>query len=267
MPAMPAAKFTRNLTMQAKPIPIPETRAVVRLLGDVAMRHAPPRVRRNVLMQNLGDMVDADAWLWLTATRNGRGYDASSHVVFKGGSDGLHPATFCAAGARPDIAALVDLLFRKLPRTDSHLTLTREELDSEASFVRSGDESFWQEIRLAPVMLSAMRASPARLSLLGLYRRTDRSGLAEGEALIAHTVLSEVPDLHREGFPSEIAPAVDALSPRLRQVLDCLLQGRSRKEIANDLGLSTHTVGGYVAELYQRFQAHSQADLVCKIRC
>jgi len=52
------------------------------------------------------------------------------------------------------------------------------------------------------------------------------------------------------------------LSPRLREVLDLLLQGRSEKEVANELELSRHTVHDYVKELHYRFGVSSRSELL-----
>lgn len=52
------------------------------------------------------------------------------------------------------------------------------------------------------------------------------------------------------------------LSPRLRQTLECLLEGDSEKQVASRLGLSLPTVHQYVTALYRRFNVHSRAELL-----
>jgi len=51
------------------------------------------------------------------------------------------------------------------------------------------------------------------------------------------------------------------LPPRLAQVLDGLLAGKSEKLIAADLGLSPHTVNRHVQRLYRHFGVNSKARL------
>lgn len=53
-----------------------------------------------------------------------------------------------------------------------------------------------------------------------------------------------------------------SLSPRLRQTLDGLLAGRSEKQIAHRLHLSTATVHSHVTALYRRFNVASRAELL-----
>jgi DNA-binding CsgD family transcriptional regulator len=52
------------------------------------------------------------------------------------------------------------------------------------------------------------------------------------------------------------------LSPRLRETLQCLLDGNSEKSIATRLSLSPHTVHGYVKLIYRHFQVKSRAQLL-----
>jgi DNA-binding NarL/FixJ family response regulator len=52
------------------------------------------------------------------------------------------------------------------------------------------------------------------------------------------------------------------LSPRQREVLSCLLAGDTLKEAALKLGLSEHTVGDYVKQVYKHFSVSSRAELL-----
>ena len=63
---------------------------------------------------------------------------------------------------------------------------------------------------------------------------------------------------------SEHAIAVALLPPRLRQTLDCLLDGDSEKQVAARLGLSRHTVHEYVKALYRRLGITTRAELMVR---
>ena len=52
------------------------------------------------------------------------------------------------------------------------------------------------------------------------------------------------------------------LSPRLDQVLSCLLRGDGEKQIARSLSLSIHTVHCHVRRIYIAFDVHSRSDLM-----
>ena len=52
------------------------------------------------------------------------------------------------------------------------------------------------------------------------------------------------------------------LSPRAEETLDGLLAGLSEKEIADQMGLSPHTVHQYVKELHRRYGVRSRGELM-----
>lgn len=57
-------------------------------------------------------------------------------------------------------------------------------------------------------------------------------------------------------------PSPSGLTPRLRETLDCLLEGDSEKQVAARLGLSGLTVHDYVKTLYRHFQVASRPELM-----
>jgi len=61
---------------------------------------------------------------------------------------------------------------------------------------------------------------------------------------------------------AEIESRIAALSPRERDVLTGLVEGRANKQIAFDLGISPRTVEIYRANLMNKMQADSLSDLV-----
>jgi DNA-binding NarL/FixJ family response regulator len=52
------------------------------------------------------------------------------------------------------------------------------------------------------------------------------------------------------------------LSPRLREVLDLLLQGLGEKQVAHQMGLSGHTIHYYIKDLYKRFGVSARSELL-----
>lgn len=79
---------------------------------------------------------------------------------------------------------------------------------------------------------------------------------------MAHILLSELPWLHDEGWPQDRGASIPRLSPRLRIVLNLLLDGRTRKEMASSLSLSEHTIAQYQKAIYSHFGVNSQTTLL-----
>lgn len=54
------------------------------------------------------------------------------------------------------------------------------------------------------------------------------------------------------------------LSPREREVLDCLAQGFLYKEIADKLGIGYETVHTYIRRIYEKLQVRTRTEAVAK---
>jgi DNA-binding NarL/FixJ family response regulator len=58
--------------------------------------------------------------------------------------------------------------------------------------------------------------------------------------------------------------ATEDLSPREREVLDCLSQGLIYKEIAEKLGIGYETVHTYIRRIYEKLQVRTRTEAVAK---
>lgn len=92
-----------------------------------------------------------------------------------------------------------------------------------------------------------------------LYRHF---GVRSRAQLLA-TVLQQLEQL--PGKPARSGLSGIPLPPRLRETLDCLLQGQSEKEAAEQLQLSPATIHQYVIALYRRFGVASRGQLLGQI--
>jgi FixJ family two-component response regulator len=65
-----------------------------------------------------------------------------------------------------------------------------------------------------------------------------------------------------EAVRSEIQQRIDKLTPRERQVMDLVVAGKSNRIIAADLGVSPKTIEVHRANVMQKMEAESLAELV-----
>ena len=63
-----------------------------------------------------------------------------------------------------------------------------------------------------------------------------------------------------------IDPEMDVLADREREVLSLLSKGFLYKEIADQLGISTHTVNSHIRRIYEKLHVRSRAQAVAKYR-
>lgn len=68
----------------------------------------------------------------------------------------------------------------------------------------------------------------------------------------------------REPLASSTVPSPVDLPPRLQQVLRCLLEGDSNKQVARRLGLSRYTVKEYVDRIFRYFDVQSRRELLAR---
>jgi DNA-binding CsgD family transcriptional regulator len=220
-------------------------------------------------MDGLVKLVDAHRWMWtLSSQRKGKPggrptYTALSHGGFE---DGQFPKLLKAID-HPASWGIFSLFAKEARQRKTHLTWTRRQMDADDHFSRKEVRSVWREAGVGDLMISAHPTKTGELSSIGIYRGQETAEFDGRDARIAHIVLAEVPWLHEIG-PSDNDQhgALPKLSPRRRTVLNLVLEGQPRKEMAASLGISTHTLDGYVKDIFRHFGVHSQAELIARFR-
>ena len=82
-----------------------------------------------------------------------------------------------------------------------------------------------------------------------------------GSPMTAHIARKVVQSFQRPGGATE---TTEDLSPREKEVLDCLSQGFLYKEIAEKLGISYETVHTYIRRIYEKLQVRTHTEAVAK---
>lgn len=102
-----------------------------------------------------------------------------------------------------------------------------------------------------------------------LLKRTTSAELLEsirevqrgGSPMTAHIARKVVQSFQK---PVAANQPTEDLSPREREVLDCLSQGFLYKEIAEKLGISYETVHTYIRRIYEKLQVRTRTEAVAK---
>jgi DNA-binding NarL/FixJ family response regulator len=82
-----------------------------------------------------------------------------------------------------------------------------------------------------------------------------------GSPMTTHIARKVVQSFQR---PAASAQPTEDLSPREKEVLDCLAQGFLYKEIADKLGISYETVHTYIRRIYEKLQVRTRTEAVAK---
>ncbi len=138
---------------------------------------------------------------------------------------------------------------------------------AETSFLRATNGT-WTPHREPPgVLLPILAATPANTSFSGvtalLVRRHGAPRFGEIEIGLGRATLRELLRL-MPGTELEIPAPRPSLPPRLLSTWALLVEGCSRKDIADALGLSVNTVSSYVKEIYRAERVSSQPELMNK---
>lgn len=239
-----------------------DAREMIRLLGQAATLSGGHQEVKRYLMTGLCELLEAECWIWALACQTIPGEPQTYAGFTHGGFDEERFAGYLKAVEHPDMAGAVEGIYARLAERESQTTMSAQEIDPGGRFDRSEGRFLWQEINIGPVLLSAYPLDAQASTMIGIYRAYQAPPFGERESRILHTFLGAVPWLHEMGWPKDRGATVPQLQPRQRIVLNLLMEGHSRKAIADQLGISENTVAGYARDVFAHFGVHSQVELI-----
>lgn len=238
-----------------------DARAMVRLVADIAGLATDHATAKRRLMDGLAAMIGADCWIWALGYLDPKKPPAYTSIQHGGFSEDRF-TRFLEANEHPDMKDLTAPFARKLMAGRFPLTNLRQEIDEAGRFPETAVYPLWLAADIAPLMLHGKPVNDRCTSIIGIYRKRDKPLFNQRDKQIAHILLTEVSWLHTRGWPEDLAVQAPSLSPRQRLVLNLLLEGRSRKAVAEKLNLSVHTVSDYVKEIYKALGVQSHVELM-----
>ncbi|MBX3426985.1 MAG: hypothetical protein KF688_15010 [Pirellulales bacterium] len=116
------------------------------------------------------------------------------------------------------------------------------------------------------ILLSLQRIAlgPDHFCGLMIMRSLGERRFAGRDKLFLATLHGELAPMVGRQLAAAHEPSAMQLSPRLRQVLEGLLEGNAEKQIAQRLNLKTQTVNQYVKAIYRHFRVNSRAQLMAR---
>lgn len=250
---------------ETSPLAEQDVRDLVRILGEVGAMKPEPDTRRIYLMNELAALLGTDTWVWGVAPL----LDPERQPVYlyqnTGGFDESRMSRFLMAVEHPDCAEMTAPLAEALIAAGSQVTRHIEQIVTRERFAESPANPFWQAAGIGPILITLRPIPDYGISCIGFYRPLGNPMFTERDSRLAHIVLNEVPLLHEVGMPHAVSRPIPQLPPRCRLIINQLVRGLSRKDIAAHLGLSEQTVNGYVKKIFAHFGTHSQAELINRL--
>ncbi|MFA6290085.1 MAG: helix-turn-helix transcriptional regulator [Opitutaceae bacterium] len=263
-PPTESASGPGNLPQKtSEPLLETDVRALVRLLGEVGALDGGHAAKKRMLMNGLCTLINARSWVWgIACDWQDSAYSSWSALLHGGFSDDGFGAYF-QASAHSGSDQVINPFFAEVRRAGVHLTRRLDQVDPANRFDSLESVHLWRAAKVRPLLFSVRPLDARSASGIAICRDFEAPPFTARESRLAHIVLSEVPWLHAEGWPEEQnLGRIPKLSRREQSVLNLLLEGHGRKQIAGHLNLSVHTIAQYQKEIYRHFGVQSHAGLM-----
>ena len=247
--------------------------AVIRLVREVCDRWDDPRSWREHLLRGACGLLGGTVGIMV--------------VDDEPGEDSFgRPSVISAVGIAPEMRGLLQPAFSQFARrefgevsrnllpgiTELHAQLSRQgwvtaaasQISDAGSYHASphylefrrqiGSDDFVVSMRIVDV--------PRRPEAITIDRPHGAPRFGGREVAILKLLHDEIAPLIGVRLATEEHLCRDGLSKRLNETLSLLLEGRSEKEVAGELGLGARTVHDYVTMLYVHFEVCSRAELL-----
>lgn len=242
-----------------------ELRAMFRLEGELGELPPGSEAQRAHALRGMCALVGADVGLWVTL-----GGLRSGNIVMKDAVDvgfaGEHERrTFRGYVAGEQQRSEDPALCRVPTRMEGPVgTFSRAQLIDDQGWYRSAHVQEFRRAGRVDGFLYGLRIGDDGDSGygIGMHRAWGRRAYTERERRLLDVFHRESQRL-RANLPAA-SPAA-GLPPRLAQTLRALARGLSEKQVADELGLSPHTIHEYVKALHQRFDVKSRGELLARL--
>jgi DNA-binding CsgD family transcriptional regulator len=237
-------------------------RAVFRLVGEVRELGAQTLVWRAHMIDTLCRLLDAPVGMGGEIPPGSITPTAAVDMGWGTARDRREWLEFMASGDD----ATDPIVVNSLARRGRRYSLSRRQLVTDRQWYGTSHFELRRRAGLDDCIASSVPL-PVRGwdQVFMLMRPLNDHPFSLAERRLADLFHQELGRLWQAGADGE--PATEArLSPRLRQVLACLLEGDGEKQAARKLGISHRTAHNHVTALHRHFGVRSRGELMAHCR-
>jgi DNA-binding CsgD family transcriptional regulator len=245
-----------------KPLSMDDMQAVIKLLGKVAAPELNFNQKRITLIRGLCELTQADAWVWGVPGSMKEGNHTTFSITHHEGFTDAQFAAYLEVLEKPKMATMFTPIQQEYAACEGTLTRRRDQFDPEEKIYTEEYSEWRDKIDLAPLIISLTPVPSGHTSCAALYRRYSSPIFTPRDSKIAHLIFSEIQWLHDELTQKPPVDDVNLISPRINTILNLLLRGNDRKEIAHKLDISDNTDSKQNRDIYGHFKVHSQVELI-----
>lgn len=226
-----------------------DARAMITAMSEISTMKSDVVRSKYRLMDRLCDIVGAKAWAWALDCNSVDRPQYTRVGILQSGFD-------------DDEFAQVVTTIEQASMTESNRSFLRSVASSPKSEAKIQDGSQWGNVGVGSVIMYGRPLGRFSMSTVLVFRGVDEPPFGERENNIMEIMLDGVGWLHENSWPHGGEERVTQFSKRQRMVLNLLLNGKGRKQISGDLGITENTVSGYVKEVYKMLGVCSHVDLI-----
>ncbi len=217
--------------------------------------------RKRFLAEGVCKLIDADVFMWNTAVFDPLCKEriGATCVIDGGWSSSDQKFAVLQLLHDPEFSKQTTMGLLQRARRGHCFVGRREDYIDDSTWDAIG--RFWRETGLNHAILCIYPLPTPSFSGVGFHRRMEKPAFSVRDRSIVELIFDQVGWLHRHGMNEPAGEIVVGLSPRERQVLLFLLDGRNKKQIASLFKISEHTVGDYMKSIFKHFDVHSQSEL------
>lgn len=245
-------------------------RAIARLSHECRDLGDDPIVWRNHMMEQLSRLASTDLVILVEMDGLFAGEPHGTGFVECGWERGFNRQGWAVGSqlfaSNPFYCSPMNVFFQRLSTT-AGATFARKDLLPDEDWDRASErEPVFNTMGVDHHLYSfhALPEAPSQHAGLFCFRGLgDRDFSARQKAIVNETQRLLVPLVGRSLARFQ-EPSASDLSRRVQQVLHCLLDGDSDKQIAKRLRISGHTVNQYTKTIYAHFGVRGRAELLAR---
>lgn len=257
-------------TSKSNRLRLSDVRPMIRLVGECRDLGDDSRGWRTHLLAGLARLTGAGMGISAELGHCVRGPRRDLGTETWGWENGFDRAMWlrmlAAFQKNPHCNILMNQYIGRLPEDDG-VCLSRADLIRDRDWYRS---DYYQVLHRAvgvDATLTCFRTVPGaadEYSEVFLCRAPGESDFSGRAKAIVREVHAAIAPLVGNALARFNDPCPSDLPPRTRQVLGCLLEGDSDKQVAARLGMSGHTVNGHTKVLFRHFGVQTRMELLAR---
>lgn len=257
---------------KSKAITDVDIREIFRIVGECRDLGDDPIVWRQHLLGQTAKLIDADLAVGGEVAVCHEGRVSTPGAAVYGVENGFDLAGLHIVWEWNLVDPYKSLIWKEvhqklLAQSDPKLTVGHHQLLTQDEWDRSPDYQEVMRTLGADAVIHSFHRIPSEKDVFeGIcwFREKGRNDFDDHEIDLIHLIHERITRLIGSPLSRFVEPMPSQLSHRARNVLVCILEGDSDKEVSKRLAISPHTVNHYTKQIFIHFGVTSRTELLAR---